>query len=70
MKQYTLAIEPTSFEIYVVSDSEKEARQILWAAMPDAVKNCAESMEVVEVTSVLAEQVKGVQGNPFGHVHA
>jgi hypothetical protein len=70
MKQYTLAIEPTSFEIDVVADSEKEAKQALWAAMPDVVKNCSEFLYVIEECSAMEEQCRGVQGNPFSHLRA
>ena len=71
MKNFVLAVSPGCLsEFCVVASSLKEARQMLWTEMPDAIKNCCESIECVEESEALMEQMPGVQGNPFQHLHA
>lgn len=67
--EYILAVEPGCMSAFaVVADSLKEARQMLWAEMPDSVKNGCESIECVEEGPAHLEAQKGVMGNPFQHI--
>ncbi len=68
MKQYEFAIEPTNMEVSVVAKSEQQARQVLWAEMPDSLKNICACIELLDESCALDEQKYGVQGNPFSRI--
>lgn len=70
LKEFVFSFDPWGREMSVVAETEKEARAIAWANLPEFYQRNCESFECVDEGRALQEQVKGVSATQFRHESA
>jgi len=68
MQEFVFSFDPWGYEMQVVAATEKEARAIAFANLPDFYKNNCESFCCVDSASAQEKQSKGVSASQFRHV--